>query len=146
MSTIPAVVRVTELHDVQSLFNAVRNDVLAVEADLADVRNPIVAAITDPGASGAIAVNASGSVNLVSGTAETRTLAAPTFRGQTLSISMKTDGGDIVVTCATLVNQALNNTITFNDAGDHLLLIAKQNGNNLRWSVAVNDGCTLSTV
>jgi predicted RecA/RadA family phage recombinase len=103
-------------------------------------------AITDPGASGAIPVTAGGYVNIVTAGAETRTLAAPSYRGQLLSIAMKTDGGDCVITCATTVNQTANNTITLNDAGDHVLLIAKQNGNNLRWSVVANDGATLSTV
>ena len=59
---------------------------------------------------------------------------------------MKTDGGDAVVTCATTVNQTGNNTITLNDAGDAVRLVAKQNGANLRWSVVSNDGATLSTV
>lgn len=103
-------------------------------------------AITDPGNAGAIPVTASGAVQIVTAGAETRTLAAPSFLGQTLQICMKTDGGDGVITCATTVNQTGNNTITLNDAGDCVTLIAKQNGANLRWSVLANDGATLSTV
>lgn len=102
--------------------------------------------IADPGNAGAIAVTSSGSVDIVTAAAETRTLAAPSFRGQLLSISMKTDGGDCVITCSTTVNQTGNNTITLNDAGDQVLLVAKRNGANLRWSVVANDGATLSTV
>lgn len=102
--------------------------------------------ITDPGDAGAIPVTASGVVQIVTAGAETRTLAAPSFIGQTLEICMKTDGGDGVITCATTVNQTGNNTITLNDAGDCVTLIAKQNGANLRWSVLANDGATLSTV
>ena len=31
-------------------------------------------------------------------------------------------------------------------AGDAILLVAKANGTNKRWSVVSNDGCSLSTV
>lgn len=102
--------------------------------------------IDDAGNAGAIPVTSSGHVKLVTAGAETRTLAAPSFAGQILSLSMKTDGGDCVLTCATTINQAGNNTITFNDAGDCVTLIAKSNGANLRWSVLANDGATLATV
>ena len=108
--------------------------------------NPLTAAVADPGASGAIPVTASGHVDLVTAAAETRTLAAPTFLGQQLLIGLKTDGGDCVITCATTVNQTGNNTITLDDAGDAILLVAKANGTDKRWSVVSNDGCTLSTV
>ena len=108
--------------------------------------NPLTAVIADPGASGAIPVTASGHVDLVTAGAETRTLAAPSFLGQQMLISLKTDGGDCVITCATTVNQAGNNTITLDDAGDAILLVAKANGSDKRWSVVSNDGCTLSTV
>ena len=108
--------------------------------------NPLAAGIADPGAYGAIPVTASGYVDLVTAAAETRTLAAPSFKGQQLLLSMKTDGGDCVVTVATTVNQTGNNTITFNDAGDAVLLVAKTNGANIRWSVVSNDGAALSTV
>jgi len=33
-----------------------------------------------------------------------------------------------------------------NDAGDAVLLVAKTNGANIRWSVVSNDGAALSTV
>lgn len=107
-----------------------------------DLRN----AIADPGNAGAIPVTRSGHVEIVTAAAETRTIAAPSFVGQQLLLSMKTDGGDAVVTVATTVNQTGNNTITFNDAGDSVLLIAKASGANKRWSVVVNDGAALSTV
>jgi predicted RecA/RadA family phage recombinase len=108
--------------------------------------NPLTAAITDPGNAGAIPVTASGHVDIVTAGAETRTLAAPSFVGQELLVSLKTDGGNCVVTCATTVNQTGNNTITFDDAGDAVLLVAKANGANKRWSVVSNDGAVLSTV
>ena len=110
------------------------------------VHNALTAEITDPGNAGAIPITDSGHVDLVTAAAETRTLAAPTYVGQLLLLSLKTDGGDCVVTCATTVNQTENNTITLGDAGDAILLVAKANGANKRWSVVSNDGCALSTV
>lgn len=102
--------------------------------------------ITDPGASGAIPVTQSGSVQIVTTGAQTRTLAVPQRVGQLLSLSMKTDGGDCVVTVAAAVNQTGNNTLTFNDAGDSIVLIGIESGVSKRWRVVSNDGVTLSTV
>lgn len=102
--------------------------------------------ITDPGNAGAIPVTDDGSVQLVTTGAQTRTLAAPTYVGQMLALSMKTDGGDCVVTASAGVNQTGNNTLTFNDAGDTLVLIGIESGANKRWRVVSNDGVTLSTV
>jgi hypothetical protein len=83
-------------------------------------------------------------VDIVTTGAQTRTLAAPTAVGQLLEISLKTDGGDCVITCATTINQTGNTTITLNDAGDAVLLMAKANGANIRWSVVSNDGAALA--
>jgi len=110
------------------------------------VHNALTADLTDPGDAGAIPVTDSGKCDIVTEGAETRTLAAPTYIGQLLLLSLKTDGGDCVITCATTVNQTGNNTITMDDAGDAILLVAKANGADKRWSVVSNDGCTLSTV
>lgn len=101
-------------------------------------------AITDPGNAGAVPVTVSGRVPIVTAGAETRTLAAPTFVGQELLIYMKTDGGDCVITCATTFSQSGSTTITLNDAGDAIRLIAVEQGANLRWRCAVNDGCVLA--
>lgn len=102
--------------------------------------------IADPGNAGTIVVTESGLLDIVTAGAETRVLPAPTFVGQTMLISMKTDVGDCVIAIATLINQAGNNRITLNDAGDAILLIAKTSGSSKLWSVVSNDGCTLSTV
>jgi len=107
---------------------------------------PLNNAVIDPGDGEAIPVTASGTVAIVTADAETRTLAAPSFVGQELVLYMKTDGGDAVITCATGVNQTGNNTITMDDAGDALRLVAIEVGANKRWRVVVNDGCTLATV
>ena len=79
--------------------------------------------IADPGNGGAIDVSRSGYVLLVSGGAETRTLAVPTFIGQRLLLICKTDGGDNVVTVASAYNASGNTTITFNDVGDTFELV-----------------------
>ena len=104
-------------------------------------------AIADPGNAGAIAVTVSGYVPLVTAGAETRTMAAPTYIGQECNLYFKTDGpGDCVVTIATTVNQTGNNTLTFADEGDHILLQAVESGANKRWRVVANDGVALATV
>ena len=110
------------------------------------VHETLSAVIADPGAAGAIPVTGSGHCSIVTTAAQTRTLAAPTFAGQMISITMKTDGGDCTITCSTGINQTGNNTIVLNDAGDSIVLHAVEVGANLRWRVLSNDGCTLSTV
>lgn len=108
--------------------------------------NQMTNAITDPGNAGAIPVTNGGYVNIATAGAETRTLAAPTFEGQELLISSKTHVGNAVITCATTVDAAGDNTITLSAAGQAVRLIAKANGANLRWSVVSNDGATIATV
>ena len=104
-------------------------------------------AITDPGNTAkAIPVTASGNCQLVSTGSDTRTLAAPSFAGQMLLLTHKTDGGSCVVTCATTVNETGNNTITFTNAGDSCLLHGTYDGTNLRWRCTSVDGAALSTV
>lgn len=102
--------------------------------------------ITDPGDAGAIGNQKSGYVPLVTGGAETRTLAAPIFIGQEIQLDFETDGGDLTLTVATTVNQTGNNTGVFADAGDQLILRAGQSGTTIVWRVLANDGITLSTV
>ena len=89
----------------------------------------------------------SGHVDIVTVTAlgETRTLAAPASIGGLLLLSMKTDGGNCVITCATGVNQTGNDTITMDDAGDSILLVGIAVGTDKRWRVVCNDGCALAT-
>ena len=102
--------------------------------------------IADPGASGAIPVIKSGSVSIVSAGAETRTVADPTFVGQTLNIGLKTDGGTVTMTSASPVNQTGNNTLAFADVGDHLMLVASEDGADIEWRIVANDGVGLTTV
>jgi len=124
----------------------VRLNLVGVAAVTNTIHYDLTNVIADPGNAGAVPITDSGHVDIVTAGAETRTIAAPTDIGQSLLLSMKTDGGDCVVTVATGINQAGNNTITLNDAGDSILLVAVASGTNKRWRVAYNDGCTLSTV
>jgi predicted RecA/RadA family phage recombinase len=107
---------------------------------------PLNNAIADPGNAGAIPVVASGVCPLVSTAAQTRTLAAPAFAGQELSLGFKTDGGDIVIACATCFNLTGNNRLTFANAGEYVRLQAVEAGANLRWRVVSQDGGTFTTV
>jgi hypothetical protein len=109
-------------------------------------------AIPDPGDAGAIDVRQSGVVNFTSGAAgETRTLARPRFVGQEILLGLDTDGGgDVVVTVTGTLNQTGNNTITFADAGESLLLKAATLAGDLVWRAQspnpVAEGPALSTV
>jgi predicted RecA/RadA family phage recombinase len=120
--------------------------VLKTKQPAVTANNALASIIADPGDAGAIPVTGSGSVSLVTAGAETRTVADPTFVGQQLSLGFKTDGGDCVVTAASPVNQAGNNTLTFADVGDHLQLTAIEDGADIEWRIAANDGVALSTV
>jgi predicted RecA/RadA family phage recombinase len=120
--------------------------VLKTKQPAITANNALASIIADPGDGEAIPVTVSGSVSLVSAGAETRTLADPTFVGQQLSLGFKTDGGDVVVTSASPVNQTGNNTLTFADVGDHLQLTAIEDGSDIEWRVVANDGVALSTV
>jgi hypothetical protein len=102
--------------------------------------------IADPGNAGAIPVTRSGYCPIVTAGAETRTLAAPTKIGQRILVYMKTDGGNCVITCASIINAAGNNTITFADVTDTLNLVAVESGSSLVWRVVSSDGAALSTV
>lgn len=100
---------------------------------------------SSPGNGGAIPTGAgSGVVKVTSAGAETRTLANPQFIGQTLTIYFQTDGGDVVIAAASPINQAGNQHITLNDAGDSITLRGIHNGAGFVWRVVENDGCTLA--
>lgn len=103
--------------------------------------------ITDPGSvTQAIPVTESGSVALVSAGAEDRTVAAPTFAGQTLSIFCETFVGNITVTFATQINVATNTIATFTAASQSIIVMAVVStaAGALVWRVVQNDATTLS--
>ncbi len=101
--------------------------------------------ITDPGDAGAIPVTRSGYCPLVTSGAEARSLADASFAGQILTLSLKTDGGDALITAASPINAAGNNECTMADVGDVLVLIAVEDGADVEWRVLSSDGCALST-
>jgi len=106
-------------------------------------------AVTDPGDAGTIDDDGNnfGVCELVSAGLETRVLGTPTRVGQRLSIVMKEDGGDIVLTCASILNATGNNTVTFADESDVIdLLAVEKNTGGLVWRIVGNDGAALSTV
>lgn len=102
--------------------------------------------IADPGNAGTIPITDSGTCQIVTTGAETRTLAAPTDVGQVLCLTMKTDGGNCVVTASAAINATGNNTLTFADVTDTILLVGAISGANKVWRVMGNDGVALSTV
>lgn len=101
--------------------------------------------IPDPGNGGAIVVDRDHAVcSLKSGaSAETRTLAAPTRAGLTLTLSMDTDGGgDITVTVASAVNQSSHTSLPFGDAGDYVALRSLKIGTAYYWRIVAYEGVT----
>jgi hypothetical protein len=102
--------------------------------------------IRDPGDTGAIDTGRSGVCALISAGAETRTVPAPQFLGQEITICFDTDGGDVTATAPATVNQTGNNTLIFADAGDEITLRAISLADGMIWRVASNDGVALSTV
>lgn len=91
--------------------------------------------IPDPGDAGTLAPRTWGICPLVSATAETRTLADPAYAGQLLLMYLKTDGGDITMTASSGVNPTGNTTITWDTAGECLLLMAVESGSSLVWRI-----------
>lgn len=122
------------------LFDASANSLTPVGA--ATIR-PYVA-IADPGDAGAIPVTVSGYCPIVTAGAETRTLAAPTYIGQTLLLYAKTAVGNAVVTAATTFNEAGNTILTFTAAGQAATMVAVEDGADIRWRCTTVDGCALS--
>lgn len=115
-----------------------------VEASLAEVGAERASnVIADPGDAGAIAVTKSGAVPIVTGGAETRTLAIPTFIGQEMSVYMQTFVGVCVITVASAFNLAGNTTITLGAANQSILLKGAWNGVANVWRVVQNDGTVL---
>lgn len=124
------------------------SDLDLAEAEIVALKAHKPAVVADPGDAGAIPVTTSGVVALVTTEvgSETRTLAAPTFAGQTMTLCLDVDGGDCVVTVDGPVNVAGNNTLTFDNAGETIGLTAVSVASALVWRVAHNDGVGLTTV
>lgn len=71
------------------------------------------------------------------------TLAAPdaSMVGSVKIIQMTTDGGDATLACTNIVGQSTGSSITFNDAGDAVILMGGASG---KWIVLKEYGVTLS--
>ena len=112
-----------------------------LNADFARHANDF-AEIADPGDGGRITANEGIQVcNMVSAGAETRLLSDPTHQLQQLTLVMKTDGGDIVITADSGVNASGHTAITFNDAGDTLFLQGiKMADGTFEWRISGNQG------
>lgn len=105
--------------------------------------------IADPGDAGAIPVTRSGVCHVATAGAETRTVADPTRTGLRLTLVFLTDGGNAVITFASPVNVAGNNTLTFADAGELAHLVSVRDGaSSYAWRVVDSDlsNGTLTTV
>jgi len=103
--------------------------------------------LTDPGDAGAIPVTGSGYLEIVSEGAETRTMAVPAGNvADQIMLAMKTDGGTVTLTVASAVNTTGNNTLTFAEEGDVVILTAVDLDGTMAWRITANDGVALSTV
>lgn len=99
----------------------------------------------DPGNAGTIRVEGPDGEDLqicemVTGGAETRTLATPTKQGIRFILRLLTDGGDAVVTAAGGLNATGNTVATFEDASDLLCLISVKTSTGFRWDILHNIG------
>lgn len=103
-----------------------------------------LAPITDPGNGGAISVLRSGYCPLVTAGAETRTIADPSAVGMILMLSLKTDGGDCVITFASPINQSPKSIATFNTVGESMMLMSVEDGSDIEWRECYNDDVVLS--
>lgn len=122
------------IEDAATLFTATN-----VESALLELIKYVPVAAADPGNAGAIEASRSATVMMTSAGAETRTLAIPTFVGQTLRLVDAVHVGNIVVTASFRINQAGNTIMTFGAVGDFIELVAVTIGGALRWQVSGND-------
>ena len=111
------------------------------------ITNQTVNSIADPGAAGAIAVTAGGTCELIGTTGtQTRTLAAPSFLGQQITLVTKAiTSGTLTITVTNLVTAAgaAATTVAQSTAGMVTVLQAVLVGSTLSWSV-VSSGGTVS--
>lgn len=103
----------------------------------------------DPGNAGAIPVAAAGAwfdvALTVGGAPETRTLAAPSARGQRFTANIDaTTGGTVAIASTASVNPAGNKTITLTGAGSSVILQAIKVGAGVQWAVVSLGGAVVS--
>ncbi len=92
------------------------------------------AIIADPGNAGTLVIEKSLAVcNLVSATAETRTLGRPVRQGVIISLHHYTDGGNITLTVTGGFNEDGETTFTFSDPGQFAVFQSFYDGTNYYW-------------
>ena len=99
--------------------------------------------IADPGASGAIPVTNSGMCPLVTAGAETRTMAAPSFANQLVTLAMDTHVGTCTVTLPAAFDGTHTNT-ALTAVGQSITFVGITVASALRWALVGNNGTTLS--
>ncbi len=96
--------------------------------------------LVDPGDAGTISNIVSGSLNMVSGGVETRTLAKPSHAGQTLDLFLGEDGGNVTVTLDS-GGAAGEGALVYSNSGDLARLVGVYDGeistSGLKWAIVI---------
>lgn len=101
--------------------------------------------VADPGASGTIVIDRFGAlVPIVTATAESRTLAAPTREGILATIVLHTDGGNMTLTVTNGYDSNGNTSLTFADAGDFVTFKSIQVGATYYWRIEASGGVNVA--
>lgn len=101
--------------------------------------------IPDPGDAENVVVDRQFAVlEIVTATTESRTILNPTTAGIILTITLKTDGGDVAVYFQTAIDASSNTSALFDDAGDTVMVVSVSTSSAYRWQLLVNSGTTLS--
>lgn len=110
--------------------------------------NPDENIIPPPGAGGAVPNNVIGNVSftVAAGVAETRTILLPTQVGLRVLVSIASmgAGGTTTLVAGGTINQAGQNTMTFNNVADTCTLQSFNIGGTTSWRIVENDGVALS--
>jgi len=136
---VPASITATELANNAVTTAKILNANVTLAKLAADATKFLMGAITDPGDGVAIPVTGSGVCAMTTAGAETRTLAIPTFVGQMLVLTLDVRVGNCVVTVASSVD-GTNNTLTFDAAGETIILIGTQIAGVRCWRILENIG------
>lgn len=114
-----------------------------------DFAQGAVETVTDPGDAGTITPPTNGanfSVAIVTAGAETRVMGTPTRLGQRAIIRFLTDGGNFTMANASGWRGFVDSTtVTFDDAGDAIELVAVGTGAATDWRVDASKGVEYST-
>lgn len=102
--------------------------------------------IADPGNGGAIIVDRSGYVPIVTAAAESRSVADPSKPGLDLTLEMKTDGGNCTITFATAFTEAGDTTLVLTDPGQFARFYSIESGTSYVWRLYAADPSEASTI